>query len=173
LEPLVHFVVPLVAFMLLGFDLRRSFLISLLALAPDLDALFLVHRSLTHSLMTLLGVSIPILIAIYRLKPMALKYGFMGLLSVASHIALDLPAGYTPVLWPLYNYSIWIQAELSAHIGSALTVALHLHMLTEPVSFEVAGSLDAPLFTGSGLIASLVVLAPFFVKRLEQRFRRA
>jgi hypothetical protein len=46
-------------------------------------------------------------------------------------------------------------------------------MLTEPVSFEVAGSLDAPLFTGSGLIASLVVLAPFFVKRLEQRFRRA
>jgi membrane-bound metal-dependent hydrolase YbcI (DUF457 family) len=173
LEPLVHFVVPFVALVLLGVDVRRAFLLSLLALTPDLDALFLVHRSFTHSLIALLAVSTPIFFVIYKFKPKVLKYGFMGFFSVASHIALDLPAGYTPLLWPLYNNSVWVQAELSAHIGSALNLALDLHILTEPIVFEVARSLDAPLFTGSGLVASFVILVPVLARVLDRGVRRA
>lgn len=173
MEPLIHFLIPFAALMLLRVDLRRSFLFSLLALTPDLDALFLVHRSFTHSLIVLLAVAAPLLLTFYRFKPRVLRYGFIGLLSVASHIALDLPAGYTPLLWPLYNYSVWIQVELVAHIGSAPTLALELRVLTEPIVFEAVKGLDVALFTGVGLTAFLVIFTPLFAKTLIQRQKRA
>jgi membrane-bound metal-dependent hydrolase YbcI (DUF457 family) len=164
--------IPFVALLLLGVSLRWSSLLAFFALTPDLDALFLVHRSFTHSLPVLLAAATPILIMIYRFKPKVVRYGFLGVLSVASHFALDLPAGYTPLLWPVYDYSMWVQVELAAHIGSAPTLALDLRILTEPIVFEAAGSLDAALFTGAGLIASLFILTPLFAKILNQRFRR-
>lgn len=173
MEPLLHFVIPFIAFMLLGVDLRKSFLLSLLALTPDLDALFLVHRSFTHSLVALLAASTPLLLLLYKYRRDAFKNGVMGILSIASHIALDLPAGYTPLLWPLYNYSIWIQTELSAHLGSTLTMVLDARILTEPIMFEVAESLDTSLFTSTGLIAALVVITPLFVKRIGWKIRHA
>lgn len=151
--------------------MKRAFPLSLLALTPDLDALFLVHRSFTHSLITLLIASTPLLLIIYRFKPEIVKYGFMGFFFVASHIALDLSTGYTPLLWPLYNYSAWIQVGLVAHIGSALNLTLDLHILTEPIVFDVVDSLDAPLSTSGGLMVSLVVLASLLAKRLAQSVR--
>ena len=173
MEPLIHFLIPFVALVLLGVDLKWSSLLAFPALAPDLDALFLVHRSFTHSLPVLLAAATPLLLMIYWVKPKFMRYGFIGVLSVASHIALDLPAGYTPLLWPIYNYSVWIQLELAAHIGSAPTLSLDLHILTEPIVFEVAGSLDAALLTGADLIVSLIMLTPLFVKILNQRIKCA
>ena len=169
MEPLIHFIIPFVALMLFGVNLRSSLLIALLALTPDVDALLLVHRSFTHSLPVVVVFVAPLLLALYRFNPNLLKYGFMGLLSVASHIALDLPTGYTPFLWPLYNYSMWIQAELAVHVGSAPTLTLDLRVLTQPIVFEVVRSLDAALFTGWGLIVSLIILLPLLARALCRR----
>ncbi|MEM3386783.1 MAG: metal-dependent hydrolase [Nitrososphaerales archaeon] len=171
MEPLIHFVIPFVALMLVGVKFKNALLLSLFALAPDLDALFLIHRSFTHSIPFLLLAAAPLLFIIYRLNAKLLRYGFIALLSMLSHVVLDLPAGYTPILWPLYNYSIWFQGDLFAHIGSAPTLSLNLHILTEPITFRYLGSLDAPLFTGSGLILALTILTPFFVKIIVQSFR--
>ena len=54
MKPLIHFIVPFTALTLAGVEFRKALPISLLALLPDLDALFLVHRSLSHSLVVLL-----------------------------------------------------------------------------------------------------------------------
>lgn len=171
MEPLIHFVVPFVALMLVGFKVKEALPLSLFALTPDLDALFLIHRSFTHSIPFLLLVAASLLLVIYKIKPRLLKYGFVALLSTLSHIVLDLPAGYTPILWPLCNNSVWLQADLLAHIGSAPTLALNLQILTKPITFEYLGSLDAPLFTSSGLITSLTILTPFIIKIVAQSFR--
>ncbi|MEM1994886.1 MAG: metal-dependent hydrolase [Nitrososphaerales archaeon] len=171
MEPLIHFVVPFAALMLVGFKFRKAMLLSLFALTPDLDALFLIHRSFTHSILFLLLVAVFLLLIFYKIKPKLLRYGFIALFSTLSHVVLDLPSGYTPILWPLYNYSIWFQGDLFAHIGSAPTLSLNLHILTEPITFRYLGSLDAPLFTGSSLILALTILTPFFVKIIVQRFR--
>jgi len=166
-EPLIHFVVPFIALTLLGVEFRKALPISLLALLPDLDALFLVHRSLSHSLIVVLSGMVPLLFLTYKFKPRLQGYGFLALLAVASHLILDVFAGYTPILWPLYGYSVWIQAGLVAHIGGSSSLALSAQVLTEPITFQPFQSLDAPLFTGEGVILSAVLLMPVFFKAFK------
>ncbi|MBS7659884.1 hypothetical protein KEJ28_04275, partial [Candidatus Bathyarchaeota archaeon] len=65
MEPLLHFTIPFLSFLLVGVQPKKAFLLSLLALVPDLDALFLVHRSFTHSIVC---ISIILLIAVLMLR---------------------------------------------------------------------------------------------------------
>jgi predicted nucleotidyltransferase len=55
LEPLIHLILPLTALTLLGVDFRKALPLALFGLLPDLDALLLIHRSLSHSLPVLLA----------------------------------------------------------------------------------------------------------------------
>jgi hypothetical protein len=74
MEPLIHFIVPFIVLTLVGVDVKKAFPISLLALLPDFDAFFLVHRSLSHSIMVVLAVAVPIALLTYKLKPRLLNY---------------------------------------------------------------------------------------------------
>lgn len=173
MEPLIHFVVPFTALMLLGLEFSKALPISLLAVLPDLDALFLVHRSLSHSLIVVLSVMVPLLLLTYRFKPRLHGYVFLALLAVGSHLVLDLFAGYTPFLWPLYGYSLWIHAELGVHVGGAASLSPSVELLTKPVTFQQFQSLDAPLFTGEGLIISAVLLTPVLLRGCRVLWQRA
>ena len=167
MEPLIHFVVPFTALMLVGIEARRALPISLLAVLPDLDALFLVHRSLSHSLIVVLSVMVPLLSLTYKFKPRLQGYAFLALLAVGSHLILDLFAGYTPLLWPLYGNFLWIHAELMVHVDGSASASPGVKLLTKPITFQQFQSLDAPLFTGEGLILSAVLLMPVFFKAFK------
>jgi len=167
-EPLIHFVVPFTAMMLVGVKTKKALPISLLVLLPDLDALFLVHRSLSHSLIVVLVVAMSLLLLTYKLRLGVYGYVGLGLLAVASHLVLDLFSGYTPLLWPLYDHSLWVQAGLVAHIGSSPSLTLSLKLLVKPIAFHPFPSLDAPLFTGEGLILSAILLMPVLLKALRR-----
>lgn len=173
MEPIIHFVVPFTALTLMDVEPREALLISLLAVSPDLDALFLVHRSLTHSLIVVLGVAAPLLLWTHKFKPKLQSYAFLAILAVASQLVLDLFAGYTPLLWPLYGYSVWIQVGLFAHVGGSSSLDLSAQLLTEPITFQRSQSLDAPLFTGQGLILSAVLLTPVLFKAFMTWWHRA
>jgi len=172
-EPLIHFVVPFIALTLVSVKTKKALFISLLALLPDLDALFLVHRSLSHSLIVLLIVAMSILLLTYKLRLRVYGYVGLGLLAVASHLVLDLFSGYTPLLWPLYGYSLWVQAGLVAHIGSSPSLTSSLKLLKESITFHPFLSLDAPLFTGEGLILSAVLLLPVLLRAFRAGWQRA
>ena len=172
MEPLIHFIVPFTALTLVGVKFRKALPISLLAILPDLDALFLVHRSLSHSLVVLLSVMVSFLLLTYKFKLSLYSYVFWGLISMASHLVLDLFTGYTPILWPLYGYSVWIQAGLVAHVGSSPSLALNIKVLTQPVTFQPFQSLDAPLFTGEGLILSAILIMPVLLRAFKFRWQR-
>lgn len=168
MEPIIHFVVPFVALTLLGVRPRKALPISLLALSPDLDALFLVHRSLSHSLVVMLIVMAPFLLLTYKFKPRLQSYALLALMSAASHSILDVFAGHTPILWPLYGYSVWIQAGFIAHIGSSPSLTPSLKLVTKPITFQPFPSLDAALFTGEGLILSAMLLTPILLEAFRQ-----
>jgi len=163
-EPLIHFMIPFAALTLYGLDLRKALPLSLLALLPDFDALFFVHRSFSHSIIVVVGFMAPILVLAYRFRPRLYSYAVMALLVLASHLVLDVFAGYTPILWPLYGYSIWIQAGLTVHMGSSPSLALRVELPTKPTTFQPFRGLDAPLFTGEGLILSIMLLIPVLLK---------
>jgi len=172
-EPLIHSVAPFTAMTLMGVKNKKALPISLLALLPDLDALFLVHRSLSHSLIIVLIVAMPLLLLTYKLRLRVYGYVGMGLLAVASHLVLDLFSGYTPLLWPLYGYALWVQAVLVAHIGSSPSLTPSLKLLKEPIDFHPFLSLDAPLFTGEGLILSAMLLLPVLLRAFRAGWQRA
>jgi len=166
MEPLIHVVVPFIALTLSDVEWSNALPISLLALLPDVDVLFHVHRSISHSLVVLSLVGLPLLILAYRLG--VLRIGCLGLLAVASHIGLDLFAGYTPILWPLYGNSIWVQAELVARVASYPTLTPAVKLAVEPTSFIAFQSMDAPLFTGEGLIISTMLVLPILIRAFRE-----
>jgi membrane-bound metal-dependent hydrolase YbcI (DUF457 family) len=171
-EPLIHFVVPFAVLMLAGVEAGKALPISFLAVLPDLDALFLVHRSPSHSLVVVLTVMVPLMLLTYRFKPRFYGYAFLGLLAVVSHLALDVFCGYTPLLWPLYGRSVWIDMEFMVNIGGSVGFSPSVNALTEPTTFEQFHSFDAPLFTGEGLILSMVLLAPVLLRVCRALWQR-
>ncbi|MEM2129077.1 MAG: metal-dependent hydrolase [Candidatus Bathyarchaeia archaeon] len=164
MEPVIHFAVPFFALKLAGVELKRALPISLLALLPDLDALFLVHRSVSHSLIVVLTSAAPFLLLAYRLRRGLLSTTLLGLFSVSSHLVLDLFNGYTPILWPLYGYAVWVKAGLTAYIGSSLNLQSSIQILTGPIEFHPFHSLDAPIFTGESLVVSAILVVSLLIK---------
>ena len=174
MEPLLHFIIPFTFLTLAGVRFKTALTLSILAVLPDLDALLQVHRSLTHSavVLTLLVASAWLITCKTRIQ-VSLP---LTLLTVISHPILDLFTGYTPILWPLTQSSLQVQAELTVHIGSFPTLGLTLRLYSCKALFNRFQSLDAPLFTSEGLITSTMLIAPImgkmFRERLLHRFSR-
>ena len=172
LDPLIHVAVPFFALRLLGLRSRRAVPISLMALLPDLDALLLLHRSPSHSIVVVLAVALPILLLVYRFRRGLLGSFPLALFAVSSHLLLDLFNGYTPILWPLYGQTVWIRVGLTAHIASSPSLTPSMMISTKPYTLQPLQSLDALLLTGEGLIISTILLASLtaglFIKTLKR-----
>jgi len=164
-EPLIHFAVPFAAFTALGVKPKSAFFLSLLALIPDLDILFHVHRSISHSMVPLLALTIPLLGLTWKNKSRR-NIVFLALLAVTSHILLDL-TGYTPILYPIVKDSYCINVNFHMHFGSAPNFALDLQLNSKPTIFRFIESFDAEIFTSQGLLISAVLLASSLFKALK------
>ena len=171
MEPLIHLILPLTALTLLGVDFRKALPLALFGLLPDLDALLLIHRSLSHSLPVLLAFAAGAALLAYAVKPGLRNYIVLATLATASHPILDLFTGYTPILWPLSSHSLWVKTELGVHIGGSLTLLPSVKLLAQPTTFHRLESLDAPLFTGEGLITSLILTAPLILKAVRGHYQ--
>jgi len=165
-EPLIHFAVPFAVFTAFGVKPKRALLLSLLALTPDLDVLFHVHRSLTHSLIPLLLVAAPLLALTWKRKPYR-NFVVLASVAVASHLLLDL-TGYTPILCPLLQDSLRIAFNCDMHYSSFPALSLNIKIQSTPTTFNPFKSLDAPLFTSEGFLVSLALLTPAFYKMLKE-----
>jgi len=165
-EPLIHFTVPFAFFTALGVKPKRALLLSLLALTPDLDVLFHIHRSVTHSLIVLLLVVAPLLALTWRRK-FYRNLVILAFMAVASHLLLDL-SGYTPILYPLLPDSFRIAFSCNMHYGSSPALSFNVLVESIPTVFIPFDSLDAPLFTSEGFLVSLALLSPAFYKMLKE-----
>jgi len=162
-EPLLHFAVPFASLRAFGLDLRKVMFASLVALTPDIDVLFQVHRSQTHSVVLLALVAAPLLALTWNRRSLR-SLVLLGAFGVSVHLVLDLFQSSTPVLWPLLNESIWIPVTLYLHIGSAAAVPGSATVHIEPAAIGRFASFDAPILTGEGLVLSVVLLAPTLVQ---------
>lgn len=152
---------------------KRGFLLSLLCVLPDLDVLFYVHRSMSHSIPILLIAGIPMLLAVYRLKPEYLRLAILGLMALISHPILDCFQMYTPILFPLLDRSIWVKIEGRAIISTnSLIPQISASVKEAPTVFEPFERMDAPLFTSEGLLVSVMLVMPTLILSLKPLIRR-
>ena len=169
MEPLLHVVVPFTALTLLGIKPRAALPLALLGALPDLDALFLVHRSMSHSAIILTLAWTPVLAATWLRRPKHRLHAVTGLLVLLSHPIIDMTGGYTPILWPLLDDSIRLSLSLNGRVGSGVSISPLVHVHSTPTVFQSVTSLDYPLFTGEGLAISLILLAPIALNLIRER----
>jgi membrane-bound metal-dependent hydrolase YbcI (DUF457 family) len=169
-EALLHFAVPFAALRAYGLDWRRTFFVSIIALVPDLDVLLHAHRSVSHSVVVLAIIIIPILAVTTLTRNRSLtNLTLLAAVGVVSHLVLDVFGAYTPLLWPLSNQSVEILAALNFHVGSVPYFTLSLGLRTEPYSTGYFKSMDTPVITAEGLAISLVLLAPTLFPLIRNR----
>jgi hypothetical protein len=157
-ELALHFAVPF-ALTAPVLGLRKATVVSFLALIPDLDVFFHVHRSPSHSVILLLVVSLAAVGLVSRLKPKFLGLALAGSLALLSHPLMDVFSTYTPILYPLMLTSVYVDFEGRLLIGGSATPSSSAQVNTTPTVFESFQRLDAPIFTSEGFIVSLLLVA--------------
>jgi len=166
-EPLLHFSIPFAASMLLGTKTKKALVISVFALLPDLDILFYIHRSFSHSAIFILFIGGIATTLLWRTRYR--EYALLATVGSLSHVMLDMFTSYTPVLWPIYNQSLWVVIESEVHMASLPIPSLIVNILTKPVVFKRFEASEASLFTSSGFAISAMLLALFFLRNLKEK----
>jgi len=166
-EPLIHFIIPLFLLIMLGFNLKKSVLISSLAIIPDLDVIFHVHRSISHSIIFILALTIPIILILNYLKIGKKSEMMIGVLVILSHPFMDMFGGYTPILWPLFDKSIYIFTQLTTNMNNVLDLNLIFKVnFDKTIFYKITGG-DGPIFTSQGFGITLVLLIGLAMKNLS------
>jgi membrane-bound metal-dependent hydrolase YbcI (DUF457 family) len=115
MDLLMHLLLPLLFLLALRVDARRAVLLAPLAVLPDLDALFGLHRALGHSFMPILVVPMAVLAYSKLRRPEWMPAALMALFYLVSHVVLDL--GGVAFLWPL------VQEQFYLELGVTLTAS--------------------------------------------------
>jgi len=136
---------------------RRALLLALVGLLPDVDALLLVHRWVTHSVPVALLASAPLLALTYTYRRGYFGVVVLAVLLYALHIVMDLLTGLTPALWPL-------APALALNIGvngvysvNGVKVTPGFEVVVGPVDFARRDSVEGPLVSETGLMLALIV----------------
>ena len=164
-EPLIHFIVPLTILTFCGISLKKSLILSSLAILPDLDVLFYIHRSVTHSAVFLILICIP-LIGLVKLKYSNYFYdSLIGSLVLLSHPILDIFHAYTPIFYPLYRNSVFVVCKLVTDQSSISKLQFFFDIRTIPTDFYlIAPDTEGIVFSGLGVGISLLVLVGIMIK---------
>ena len=152
--------------------LRHALLFAFVGILPDLDVIFRVHRSLTHSLMI---SAVPFLLMYGVVKCTKLNRSLdslvlLGLALYEIHVLMDLLIAPTPIMWPLINTSLTLSIEVYAMLytqGVELTPRLAL--VNTPCDFSQRDLLGGTLLSTTGVIVTIIVisllLAEYSLKR--------
>lgn len=166
MEPILHFVLPFIALILLGEKPKMAMMLAFIGVLPDVDALFLIHRSFSHSIIIMIIVFAPIILYTKYRRPGRLRTVFLVFLVAVSHPILDLES-LTPIFWPVFQNSISIRLAINGVVDQGYGIRPSFKLSQTPTDFSRALSVDYPFFTLNGLLVTLVLILPVLYKKLS------
>jgi len=86
----------------------------------------------------------------------------------ASHPILDL-GGLTPILWPIYPYSVSVRLALNGVLGEGMGLSPMVDIIQALPDFSKVTGIDCPLFTQEGLLLTVVLLVPILYDLIKRR----
>lgn len=172
MEPLLHIVLPFASLTLLGEKPRNAAILATLGMLPDLDALLLIHRSLSHSLIVTTLFFAPIIAITWETRPHHMRSVVLAYLVVSTHAILDL-GSLTPILWPIIQNSLSLNVSLNGVIDQSVAIKPTLNLQQAPSDFSKVSIIDYPIFTQEGLLTALILLLPILYNVLKHRKRGA
>jgi hypothetical protein len=150
---------------------RRTLLLAFVGLLPDVDALLLVHRWVTHSIPVELLASAPLLALTYTYRREYFGVVVLAVLLYTTHVVMDVFTGLTPIMWPLAP-ALAVNIEVNGVYGvNGVRVTPGFEVVVGPVDFARRDSVEGPLVSETGLMLALVValisLVEYTSRRLE------
>ena len=111
MDPFQHLLLPLLFLLAIRVDARRAVLFAPLAVLPDFDALFGLHRALGHSFIPILVLPLAIILYAKYRRPEWLLSAIVVQFYLASHVVLDL--GGVAFLWPFTTDQFYIDPSIT------------------------------------------------------------
>lgn len=111
MDPFQHLLLPLLFLLALRIDTRKAIVFAPLAVLPDFDALFGLHRALGHSFIPILVVPMAMLAYSRFRRPEWLLSALIVLFYLASHVVLDL--GGVAFLWPVVPEQFYFEPAIT------------------------------------------------------------
>ena len=152
------------------YGIKRGFIFGLFSVLPDLDVLFYVHRSISHSIVFLLLVSLPFIAFLWRFYRGLFWTGIGCLLALLVHPVFDVFGGFTPLFYPLMPDSLLIEVHGGVLFGSSFAPFVSVSVYTKPTVFEPFTEFEGVVFSGVSLPVSLVlILLPLLYRAVKFR----
>ena len=95
-EPLIHFIVPFSVLIMCGIGMKKAAFIASLAILPDLDVLFHIHRSFSHSIFFILLFCAPAITIVAAKHSKRTYDAIIATLVILSHPFMDSFTYFTP-----------------------------------------------------------------------------
>jgi hypothetical protein len=158
MEPIMHFLIPLLI-LLVAFpklDRKLVFLLAFLALVPDLDFFIdFTHRFLFHNIFFVLILSL----VIYFFSK-DVKIFLISLYYLMSHLILDLTIGSLALFWPLYQRLIEVTIFLNSKWEFVFKITTHpLNTIGEYMT-----SRPSYFFTQEGIIVIILLITMLIIR---------
>ncbi len=124
MDPFVHLLLPLVFLLALRLDTRKVLMFAPLAILPDFDALFGLHRAVFHSFIPVLVLPIALIVYSKYRRPEWLLSALLVEFYLASHVVLDL--GGVAFLWPFTTDQLFFDPVVRFNLQGGINFMIHL-----------------------------------------------
>jgi len=137
---------------------KKAFLMGLIGVLPDIDAVLRIHKSPAHSLLVLFLIATPLVLLVYKYSRSHVGTALLAVLIYALHIVLDMFTRFTPVLWPLGD-SVMIKAQVEILLStSSLAITPSISILTEKPDFTQKSVIEGRPVSETGIIVTIITI---------------
>jgi len=160
MDPFVHLLLPLVFLLALRLDTRKVLMFAPLAILPDFDAVFGLHRAVFHSFIPVLVLPIALIAYSKYKRPEWLLGALLVQFYLASHVVLDL--GGVAFLWPFTTDQVFFDPVVRFNLQGGINFMVHIDYGWRP--YVPMGTTDFLSETGFAMIFLGLLVAAVFRK---------
>ncbi len=164
----MHVLLPLLFLLALRIDTKKVILLAPLAILPDFDAAFNLHRAVFHSFIPV--VILPVSLILYsRVKrPDWMLSALVVFFYLASHVVLDL--GGVAFAWPFTTDMLYFDPEVTFNMQGGINFGFHLQYGMKP--FVEMTTTDFLSETGFAIMFLGMLVVAVFRKEAKNAFVR-
>lgn len=168
MDPVLHLALPLLFLLALRVETRMAVLLAPLAIIPDFDAAFGLHRAAFHNFILVILVPVALMAYSKMRRPEWLPWAVVAQFYLASHIVLDL--GGVAFAWPIVKDQLYFDPEIKFNLQGGVNFEFHFdYGLQRLAPMQETDFLSE---TGFALIFLAVLMAVIFRKEALASFRR-
>jgi len=164
----MHVLLPLLFLLALRIDTKKTILLAPLAILPDFDAAFNLHRAAFHSFIPVIILPISLILYSKTKRPEWMLGSLLVLFYLASHIVLDL--GGVAFAWPFTTDMLYFDPEVTFNMNGGINFVFHLQYGIKP--YVEMTTTDFLSETGFAMIFLGVLVAAVFRKDARNAFVR-